>query len=130
MAFVLGGRVPLEITDGPYAGVECEVDSINAMPIQYGALAKAAAVGVGDTDLPALRALYDYFASVGRPVWNIVDPIGPGPATGAGMLRVPVDLMVALVTLWIETLPEPDPVQDMKADIERRAAALGEADGE
>ena len=126
MPFVIGGRATLAIEDGPFAGVSCEVDTVNSTPIQFMALNRATAVSLADggaESVNALRELYDLFASLARPVWNLVDPVGPIPTTANGMLRVPEALMYALVDLWVDTLPVPDEVEVKRADIEKRARA-------
>jgi hypothetical protein len=126
--FAVGGRVPLEV-GRPYAGVLCEVDTINSALVQFGVLAKVAAAeqAEGAEAIVALTKLYDLFATLARPTWNLVDATGNLPPTAAGMFRVPVPLMLTLIGLWVDTLPEPDPVDEMRADIERRAAAMEEA---
>lgn len=106
MAFQVGERASLVIDDGPWTGVTCDVDTIDSLPTYQLTLfladtyAKAEGMGPG---LAALRALYEHFASLARPVWNVVNPRGPVPPTVAGMLVIPIPLVIALIDLWTET---------------------------
>jgi hypothetical protein len=130
VSFVLGRRAVLEVEDGPYFGVSCEIDAIDSDAVLYMVVSLANAYGAAEgaaAEVAALRALYSFIESVGRPVWNLVDPKGPIPPDENGMLRVRTALMLRLVNLWTETYlpePEPDPVTGpLKADIEKRARA-------
>jgi hypothetical protein len=128
--FVLGRRVTLEIEDGPYAGVTCDVDAIDSDAVLF--IVVSLANGYGEAEgaaaqVAALRSLFGYFEGIGRPVWNLVDPKGPVPATESGMLTVRVALMLRLLNLWTDTYlpePEPDPVAEKRDDIVKREKAV------
>lgn len=104
--FHLGSRVTLTIADGPFAGVSCDVDSIDSETILFavvamtGAFAEAVEV---PAEVEALRALYAFFEGTGRPVWNVCGPRGPIPPTAAGMMFVPGALVLQLTALWQAT---------------------------
>jgi hypothetical protein len=101
--FTVGRRVTLKPSE--FKGLTCDVDSIDSQPVQFLVLGRvdAFATAEGAEAILALEELYDTFETLARPVWNVSGPKGVIPSTKAGMLTVPVPLMLTLVALWTET---------------------------
>ena len=113
--FAIGGRVALTLP-APWTAVAVEVDAIQAWPV-HDSVTQLSATFIAAfelDDVVALRAAYaplcDALSAIGRPVWNLVDPLGPIPATTQGMWRVPTPLVLAIVTAWLDTLGATEPV--------------------
>jgi hypothetical protein len=106
-------RVQVQSEDGP----ACEVAPILAYAVYVRGLSLAVAFdGAKDVaaELDALRALSVYFVQEAQPTWEILDHRGVIPATGDGMLRLPLETALAFVNGWLETAtPKPTAVDKM-----------------
>jgi hypothetical protein len=103
MAYRLpGGRVPL--TPDGYDGLQVEVEPIGAYPIYRAAVELVTAFYAADSGTAAefelLTLTYGHFLIEAQPSWAIVDHRGAVHPTPAGMLRLPTELGLALVTDW------------------------------
>jgi hypothetical protein len=101
-----GGRVPLVFEDGPYAGLQVEVEPITAWAVYryaVGLVAGFFSATEPAAEFGALRATYEQFVTEAQPTWEIVDHRGPVPATTGGLLRLPLPLALRIVELWTET---------------------------
>lgn len=103
MAFrIAGDRVTLTVE-----GASIEVSPIVAWPIAHTAVRLALAyhdAKSGDAEFVALRELGEFLVAEAQPSWDIEDHRGRVPATPAGMLRLPIDMTLALVQAWIDTI--------------------------
>lgn len=102
MAYRLpGGRSSVT----PAEGCTVEVQDIAAWPIYQTAVGLASAFYAATdpaAEFGALSDLYGYFCLEAQPTWQIVDHRGVVPATPAGMLRLPIELALGMVSEWAE----------------------------
>lgn len=97
-----GERVPLDL-DGPTV----EVERLTAWPLQFECLAllgRFMAAEKPEAEYAALGDLFSRFVLEAQPSWDIVDHRGAVPNTARGMMRLPTDLALPMVQLWLETL--------------------------
>lgn len=101
-----GGRVPLTIETGAYAGLSVTVEPIGSWVVYRLVVGRAAAFFAADGPAAELRALSELYAAViaeAQPAWDIEDHRGQIPPTLNGMLRLPLPLGLQLFDLWTDT---------------------------
>lgn len=85
-----------------------EVEPIHAWAIQFEGYQLLAAFMAAENGTPAeyeaLAALYTRFVEEAQPQWDICDARGPVPTTARGMMRLPIDLGLSMVSQWVESL--------------------------
>jgi hypothetical protein len=100
-------RLPSERVLVTAGDVSAEVERVSAWPIAHSGALLIRSFYVakpGAEELDALRNIYGYFVLEAQPTWDIEDHRGRIPATPAGMLRLPVDAALGLVSEWLGTL--------------------------
>jgi hypothetical protein len=112
-----GDRVALDL-DGPLV----EVEPVHAWAIQRLGVREYLAYQAAtepDAELAALLSLFRFVAGEAQPSWDIADHRGLIPATGEGMLRLPLELSLRIVADWLGTLP-------VAADVEEPGSVVDE----
>lgn len=101
-------RTRLELEDGPTIEVmEITTDAI------YMAGVGLASTFLGSRNVADLRKLYAFFVEEAQPTWEIVDHRGPIVPTAEGMLRLPVELAMAMIDRWTETFTRTSAVDEV-----------------
>jgi hypothetical protein len=102
MAYRLpGGRSTLE----PVEGLAVEVQDIGAWPIYQAAVSLAAAyfgASGAAAEYAALERVYGYFCAEALPTFEVIDHRGVVPATPSGMMRLPLEIGLGMVSEWAE----------------------------
>jgi hypothetical protein len=89
----------------PADGCTVEVQDIAAWSIYQTAVGLASAYFAATTpaaEFGALETLYGYFCLEAQPTFEIVDHRGVVPATPSGMMRLPLELGLGIVSEWAE----------------------------
>lgn len=83
-----------------------EVQRIVAEPIHALGAARSAAwaKAKGADEMSALSAMYELLVSEAQLTWDIADHKGPVPVSVSGMLRLPLNLGLAIYLGWLETI--------------------------
>lgn len=71
-----------------------------------------------DGQIAGLVPLYERLVAEAKPVWDIADHAGAVPVTASGMLRLPIELGLRIVTGWLETFGAEEPASAVDAIIE------------
>lgn len=94
-------RVSVTIEDGPTV----EVERIG-VELVFSAAVGLSSAFTAKRDTNHLRPLYRYFLAEAQPTWEILDHKGPVYPTVDGMLRMPLDLALGIVSGWLGTFIE------------------------
>lgn len=115
MAYVLpGSRVLLDL-DGPSVEVDQVLsETIHLLGIVR--LGKLLGSRTPEAKIAAKTELYELVAQEARPTWDIIDHRGPVPPTSTGMLRLPDEIGLVIVTGWLDTLPVPEEAKGTAVD--------------
>lgn len=102
-------RVPSERIALDLGGPTVEVERICSWSIQFEGLSLLGRFNVAakaQDEYVALNGLFEHVIREAQPQWDIVDHLGPVPATARGMARLPLDLGLAIASQWLGTLPQ------------------------
>ena len=101
--FAIGGRVALELP-APYSAARIEVDAITSWPVATTAATLAESwTNEPENERVAHYAVCMYLAEEGRPSWDLCDVRGPIPTDPDGLARLPLKLLLGIVTEWLGT---------------------------